>query len=127
MPGLAVARDDQTTQGIMMSSLLNDIQSVNLSYLLLLQRLLVEDTEMALVRLGLDQEMADLLSGMSVSQLVSLSSCNQLLCELALDDASQLKGVLQGGRDQDFSAMHTAMLLNARQNDAGLRQGGIGG
>lgn len=111
----------------MMSSLLNDIQSVNLSYLLLVQRLLAEDAEMALVRLGIDQGMADVLSDMSVSQLVSLSSCNQLLCQLALGDAVQLKGVLQGGRDQDFSAMHTAMLLNARQNDAGLHQGGARG
>ncbi|GED40827.1 flagellar transcriptional regulator FlhD [Cobetia marina] len=109
-----------------MSSLLNDIQSVNLSYLLLVQRLLAEDVDMARVRLGLSQEMADILSGMSVSQLVSLSSCNQLLCELALDDAAQLKGVLQGGRDQDFGAMHTAMLLNARQAGSVTRLGGAG-
>ncbi|WP_106420106.1 flagellar transcriptional regulator FlhD [Salinicola tamaricis] len=50
---------------------LEDIQDLNLSYLLLVQRLLNEDRETAMFRLNLDAEMADAIAGLSIKQLTN--------------------------------------------------------
>jgi flagellar transcriptional activator FlhD len=47
--------------------LLEDIQEINLSYLLLMQRLISTDRETAVFRLKIDEEMADLLGSLSIS------------------------------------------------------------
>src|SRR5690606_24090739 len=62
------------------NSLLAEIREVNLSYLLLVQRMLNDDLPAALYRLGLSQEVADVLRRLSLSQLMRLASSNALLC-----------------------------------------------
>ena len=66
------------------SSLLEDIRNVNLSYLLLVQRLLNEDRDQAMFRLKISAEMANVLSGLPISELAKLASSSQLLCHFSL-------------------------------------------
>ncbi|MFD2435017.1 flagellar transcriptional regulator FlhD [Modicisalibacter luteus] len=51
------------------NSLLNDIQDINLSYLLLMQRLINEDRATAMLRLKISEPMADMLALLLVKQL----------------------------------------------------------
>ncbi|WP_192036522.1 flagellar transcriptional regulator FlhD [Halomonas sp. YLGW01] len=92
--------------------LLEEIQDMNLSYLLLAQRLLAEDRAMAMFRLKVDEEMADLLASLSARQLGQLSRTNQLLCHMSLGDANQLKALVNHRRDHGLTHAHASMLLS---------------
>ncbi len=92
-------------------SLLSDIQDTNLSYLLLVQRLLNEDRATAMFRLKLDEAMADLLASLSVKQLSQLARSNQLLCRLCFDEPEQLTRLIEDPRDQGLGQIHAALLM----------------
>ncbi len=100
-------------------SVLDDIQDLNLSYLLLAQRLLREDRATAMFRLKLGAEMAELLMDLSGKQLVQLARSNQLICRLAFEDAEQLTKVLNNQREQGLSRIHAALLMASAGADAG--------
>lgn len=92
-------------------SLLNEIQEINLSYLLLAQRLLKEDYATALFRLKVDADMAELLMSLSARQLGRLAGINQLLFKLSLDDAAQLRRLTHNQREQGMAQTHAALLM----------------
>ncbi|KXS35481.1 MAG: flagellar transcriptional activator FlhD [Halomonadaceae bacterium T82-2] len=92
-------------------SLLSDIQDTNLSYLLLVQRLLNEDRPTAMFRLKLSEEMADLLVSLSVKQLGQLARSNQLLCRLCFEEPDQLRKLIEDPRDQGLGQIHSALLM----------------
>jgi flagellar transcriptional activator FlhD len=91
--------------------LLSEIQDINLTYLLLAQRLLKEDYATALFRLKIDAAMGELLLSLSAKQLGRLARINQLLCRLSLDDAGQLRQLTHNQREQGMSQTHAALLM----------------
>lgn len=93
------------------NSLLDDIQDLNLSYLLLVQRLLNDDRESAMFRLDLPVELADFIAQLSIKQLTQLSRTNQLLCHLRFHEAEQLKLLVHNPRAQGLSQTHAALLM----------------
>lgn len=102
------------------ANLLEDVRDVNLSYLLLMQRLITTDRETAIFRLKIDEDMADLLSTISVQELARLAQCNQLLCHFALGSAQQLFSLIHGSKDDDMRRIHAGILLSAQdKRDSG--------
>lgn len=75
------------------SQTLDSIRELNLSYLLLAQRVLVEDREAAQAHLGLSSEMAQTLTQLSPAQTVKLASSSQLLCFFRLGGDALLAGL----------------------------------
>jgi flagellar transcriptional activator FlhD len=61
------------------SETVNDISNLNLSYLLLAQRMFKEDPATAMYRLGMSRELADLLGKLTLAQIVKISASNLLL------------------------------------------------
>ncbi|WP_248324036.1 MULTISPECIES: flagellar transcriptional regulator FlhD [unclassified Caballeronia] len=59
---------------------LSAIRELNMSYLMLAQRVLASDREAAQSHLGLSREMADLLLKLSPEQTQKLASSSQVLC-----------------------------------------------
>lgn len=104
------------------SEILNAIQEHNLSYLLLAQKLLSEDRKMAMFRLHIDEAMADILSSLTVGQLLKLSSSGQLLCSIALTSAQRLTGLLFNERSSSLVQMHTALMLASGQKSHEIGQ-----
>ncbi|GGX80120.1 flagellar transcriptional regulator FlhD [Litchfieldella qijiaojingensis] len=92
-------------------SILDEIQDLNLSYLLLVQRLLNEDRSTAIFRLKISESMADLLASLSAKQLSKLARTNQLLCRLCYEDPDQLKKLTHNQREQGLSQTHAALLM----------------
>lgn len=74
-----------------MENLAKDINEVNLAYLMLAQKLLHEDKEVAMLRLGIDEDSADTLLSLTSQQIMSLASSSFLVCEFKVDDAALLK------------------------------------
>lgn len=60
----------------------DSIRDINLSYLMLAQRLLRDDREAGMFRLGLSAPLAELLSTLTLAQTTRLAACGQLLCGL---------------------------------------------
>ena len=96
-------------------ALSQEIETLNISYLLLAQRLIHHDKADALVRLGMDSEMADVVAGLSVRQMSQLARSNQLLTRLSPLTASQLQQVTDNPRDKGMSSLHTSLMLLSRK------------
>lgn len=94
-------------------SLMDDIQELNLSYLLLAQKLLREDPVAAMFRLKLNTQAAELVASLTPKQLVQLSRTRQLLCRMVLDDAEQLACLTLEQREQGLGQIHAALLMSA--------------
>lgn len=88
-----------------------ELQDLNLTYLLIAQRLLKEDYAMALMRLKVDDEMGQLLLSLSTRQLGRLARTNQLLFRLCITEAAQLSQVTQNERSQGMDLMHASLLM----------------
>jgi flagellar transcriptional activator FlhD len=79
-----MTRDSQT---------LDSIRELNLSYLLLAQRLLINEGEEAQTRLGLSAEIAQTLTQLSPAQTAKLASSSQVLCFFRLGGDALLQGL----------------------------------
>jgi flagellar transcriptional activator FlhD len=99
----------------------SEIKEVNLSYLLLAQRLLREDRAAGMFRLGLSDQIADVLTNLTLAQTVKLAGSNQLLCRFRFDDHAFLSSL--AGKDKTAGAFSEA---DAATVDAGspARQAG---
>lgn len=91
--------------------LLDEIQDVNLTYLMLAQRLLKEDYATARFRLKLDDAMADVLTSLSTKQLGQLARTNQFLFRLCFENAAQITRVLDKKRTPGLAQTHAALLM----------------
>ena len=90
---------------------LHDIRDVNLSYLLLVQRLLREDYSIGLYRSGLNDDAGKRLIGMTMSQIVALANSNSLLCSFRLNDAAMLNGLARDGMNGALQQKRTTLAL----------------
>ncbi|MDX5376341.1 MAG: flagellar transcriptional regulator FlhD [Halomonas sp.] len=97
---------------------LDEIQELNLAYLLLAQRLLNDDRAAAMFRLKIDDETADLLVSLGAAQLTRLARTNQLLCHFGFDGAEQLRQVIDNPRDNGLSQFHASLLMASRGADS---------
>lgn len=92
----------------------DEIRELNLAYLMLAQKMLREDRETAMYRLGVGDEVADLISGLSAARLVRMASCQIVLPAFRFDDAL-LAGLLAGeGRDATSSSIHAAIVAASK-------------
>lgn len=88
-----------------------EIADLNLTYMLLAQKLLREDKAAAMLRLGLSSEMADLLAGMSLAETIRLAASNFVLCAFRLDELPIVQNVIQGERQPALQQAHISILL----------------
>ncbi len=88
-----------------------ELQDLNLSYLLLVQKLLLEDRDTAVYRLKIDDDLADLIAEMSVKDLSLLARQPHSLLRPSLGPVDQLRAILSNKRDTGLQETHLAMLL----------------
>lgn len=96
------------------SELLKHIYDINLSYLLLAQRLIVQDKASAMFRLGINEEMANTLGALTLPQMVKLAETNQLVCHFRFDDHQTITRLTQDSRVDDLQQIHTGIMLSTR-------------
>ncbi len=96
-----------------------EIADLNLTYMLLAQKLLREDKAAAMLRLGTSNEMADLLIGMSLAEIIRIASTNFVLCAFRLDELPIVKNIMQAGERQPMlQQAHISILLAGAQQQA---------
>lgn len=89
---------------------LDEIRELNLAYLMLAQQMLREDREAAMFRLGIGQDVAELLLGLSPAQVVRMSGSQSLLARFRFDDTLLLNLLSGHGRDEATSSLHAAII-----------------
>lgn len=107
------------------NTLQSDIQEINLSYLMLAQKLLHQDFAMGITKLGINQDVATILLRMSPSQLVKLSSCGSVICNFRLNDYQILNALTSNSLDGILQQAHTEILMtqsSLENNDINTNQ-----
>ncbi len=93
-----------------------EIKELNLAFLMLAQQMLHDDRETAMLRLGIDDEAANLVESLSGPRLVRMASNQMLLPAFRFDDANLL-GLMAGeGRDPVSATLHAAILAAGRSS-----------
>lgn len=93
------------------SQLHDEIREANLSYMLLARQMIQQDKEAAIFRLGINEEMAELISGLSPAQLLKMAASNMLLCRFRFDEKLLLNMITDHNKDRLMSQTHAAILM----------------
>lgn len=90
------------------------IRDINLTYLMLAQQMVKQDKSAAIFRLGLSQEMVDLIGGLTPAQIIKMASCNMLLCSFRFDENTLLNMVTDYSKSRMMAQMHAAILMSSQ-------------
>jgi len=99
--------------------LMNEIREANLSYLMLAQSMVKEDRDTAMFRLGVSEDVANVLEKLSPAQILRMSNNNMLLFRFRFDDSMIVDMLSDYGSSKLMSGSHAAVLM-AAQPAAGL-------
>jgi flagellar transcriptional activator FlhD len=94
------------------NSTLSDIQEVNLSYLMLAQRLLRDNYAAGMFRLGVNRDTAETILELSPAQMVKLAGSSALICRFRLDDHGLLTTLTQDVLGGVLQQAHSTILLS---------------
>jgi len=95
-----------------------EIQETNLSYMLLAQQMIRDDKASAIFRLGVSEELADLMVGLSSAQLLKMAASNMLLCCFRFDERLLLNMVTDHYKDRMMSQAHATILMAGQPAEA---------
>ena len=90
------------------------IRDINLNYLMLAQQMIREDRAAAIFRLGIGQDLVDMLANLSPAQVIKMASSNMLLCRFRFDEQLLLNMVTDYNKDRLMSKAHAAILMSAQ-------------
>jgi flagellar transcriptional activator FlhD len=94
--------------------MMDEIQEINLRYMMLAQRMLREDKAAASYRLGLGQDVADALEELTPSQILKMAGSGVLLPRFRFDDQLILNMLANYRADRTMSNTHAAILMAAQ-------------
>ena len=94
---------------------LESIREINLSYMMLVQRLLQKDRSAGMLRLGLSKEAADILVALTLAQVMKLAASNHLLCSFRFNDHAMLSALTNSPHGADIAQEHSAVSKVRRQ------------
>jgi len=88
-----------------------EIRDANLGYLMLAQQMIRADKATAIFRLGLSNEIADLLEGMNNAQILKLAGTNVMLARFRFEDGAILGMLTNYNKDRSLAHSHAAILM----------------
>ena len=95
--------------------LMAEIREINLSYLMLAQQMVRQDKTMAAFRLGISQDVADLVGSLSPAQVLKLARSGMLLSRLRFDDDTVLDMLANYTKDHSLAQSHAAILMAGQE------------
>lgn len=88
-----------------------EIKELNLTYLMLAQQMVLIDKDMALFRLGISKDIADILEVLTPGQILKLSNSNMMLCRIRFDDSLIFGMLANYNKAKTMAQSHAAILL----------------
>ncbi len=98
--------------------MLEEIRDINLNYLLLAKQMLHDDKVSAMYRLGINQDLADILDKLTSAQLIKMAASNMLLCRFRFDDRLIAEMLSSDSREQSVAKSHAAILMAGKPAEA---------
>ena len=98
--------------------LIEEIREANMSYLILAQHLIRNDKVEALFRLGVSEEVADIIDSLSTAQILKIAASNMLMCRFRFDDDVVWRLLTSHSRDRGVAGTHAAILMAAAVPEA---------
>ena len=96
------------------SELTSEIREANLTYLMLAQQMLREDRASAMYRLGIGDDVAEILEVLTPAQISKMASSSVLLCRFLCDDRAVFELMAGHGRIPATNNSHAAILMSAK-------------
>ena len=94
------------------AQLKEEIRDTNLSYMLLAQQMIRQDRPQALFRLGVTEEVADIIEKMSSAQLLKIAAANMLMCRFRFDDEVVWGLLASHSKDRSIgTGIHASILM----------------
>jgi flagellar transcriptional activator FlhD len=90
------------------------IREINLTYLMLAQQMIKEDKSAAIFRLGIGQDLVDIIGKLTPPQIIKMAASNMLLCRFRFDEKLLLNLVTDYSKDRMMSQAHAAILMSAQ-------------
>lgn len=90
------------------------IRDINLTYLMLAQQMIKEDKPAAIYRLGISQDLVDVLAKLTPAQVIKMAASNMLLCRFRFDENLLLNMVTDYTKNRLMSQAHAAILMSAQ-------------
>ena len=100
-------------------TMLDEIRDANLTYLMLAQALIRKDRAQALFRLGLSEEVADMVASLTAGQILKIAATNMVMCTFRFDDQVVWNLLTSHGAkgaqaDRGVSGVHAAILMSGQ-------------
>jgi len=96
------------------SGMCAEIRELNLAYLMLAQQMLREDRVAAMYRLGIGEEVAEVLERLGAAQVLMMASSTMLLCQFRFNDAMLVDLLSTHRREHGAGRLHAAILAAGR-------------
>lgn len=93
------------------NDMMAEIRDANLSYLMLAQQMIRSDRATAIFRLGIAEEIADLIEGMNTAQILKLATSNMMLARFRFDDSAILVMLTNYNKERVLAQSHAAILM----------------
>lgn len=97
--------------------LMTEVREANMSYLMLAQHMLREDRDQAMYRLGLTEDVAEMIAALTPGQLLKIANSNMLMCRFRFDDDVVWDLLLSHGKARtandgvNANAIHAGILM----------------
>lgn len=92
----------------------SEIRELNLAYLMLAQQMLLNNRESAMFKLGLGEDVAEIIEKLSPGQILRMASSDMLLCRFRFDDELLVNLLTNHDRDSQVSRLHATILAASR-------------
>lgn len=93
------------------SELTSEIKELNLTYLMLAQQMVIADKDMAVFRLGISRDIANILEVLTPGQILKLANSNLMLCRIRFDDNLVFGMLANYKQDRAMAQSHAAILM----------------
>jgi len=100
-----------------LEKLLDEIRETNLTYLMLAKEMILEDKAEAIYRLGISEEIADIMASLSGAQILKIAASNLLLCKFRFDDQIIWDLVTSHSKENSLNSLHAAILMGSRATE----------
>ncbi|MBK8323346.1 MAG: flagellar transcriptional regulator FlhD [Betaproteobacteria bacterium] len=96
------------------NQLMAEIREANLAYLMLAQHMIRLDRPQALFRLGLTEEVAHVIDGLSPQQIVRVSNAPMMMCRFRFDDEMVWGLLANHGKQSSTQQLHAGIVMAGR-------------
>ena len=94
------------------------IRDINLTYLMLAQQMIRKDKPAAIFRLGISQDLVEVIGNLTPAQIIKMAASNMLLCRFRFDERLLLNMITDYNKDRMMSQAHATILMAGHPAEA---------